>query len=323
MPNCDVTVIVCSYNRADSLKNALGSLTDLETDGRFTYEVLVIDNASTDHTQEVVEQVAQDSACPVRCELESQPGVSFARNCGVQKSNTPWVAFFDDDQLAEPDWLLRLYEATEEKQVKCVGGAVHLRLLGGEERSLKPWVKVMFSCTKDMTIAKYYDRKWTPGAGNLLVHRSVFDEIGLFRTDLVEGGEDTELYHRMRRSGFEAWYTPRAVVHHLVPQFRLEPKYLRLASKRMGEHVTRREFEEYGKWKFVFVAVARLFQTLFLYGGRLLVALVSGDQEVILERKCRWWLGVGYLRAAFRFLFRKPESTSSLEFRNEREPASS
>ena len=54
MSNFDVTVVVCSYNRADSLKDALGSLTDLQTDGRFTYEVLVINNASTDHTQDAV-----------------------------------------------------------------------------------------------------------------------------------------------------------------------------------------------------------------------------------------------------------------------------
>lgn len=319
----DITVIVCSYNRAELLGEALSSLTNLNSTG-FSYEVLVIDNASTDNTRDVVMLAAQDSKCVVRYEMESQPGVSFARNRGVKESNSDWMAFFDDDELADPDWLIQLLKAAKENQVKCVGGAINLHLLrdNGVERNLRPWVRVMFNCTRDMQVGQLYDRKCTPGTGNMAVHRDVFDKIGLFRTDLVEGGEDTDLFHRMREAGFEAYYSPHALVHHRVSESRLEPKYMRLASMRMGGHVARREYRDFSRISYPFVVIARAVQTGLLHGSRLLWAMMKGERESILERKCMWWLGQGYLRAAIRFMLYKEQVASSLEFRNERKPAS-
>lgn len=324
----DVTVVVCSYNRADSLSEALESLVSLQTDG-FSYEVLVVDNASTDHTPDVVQQAAASSACSVRYVMEKQPGVSFARNCGVREACGQWLVFFDDDELAEPDLLVQLLKAAEKKQVKCVGGAIKLCLIGEngedktEQRNLRPWVRVMFNCTRDMTVGQFYNRTCTPGTGNMLVHRDIFDKIGLFRTDLVEGGEDTDLYHRMRGAGFAVYYSPEALVHHRVPEFRLEPKYMKLASLRMGGHVARREYQHYNKLTYPMVIVARGLQTSLLHGSCLVFALIGGNKEAVLERKCKWWLGQGYLQAAMRFLFYKDAAVSSLQFRNERKPASS
>ena len=325
----DISVVVCSYNRADSLKEALESLTVLKTDG-FTYEVLVVDNASKDHTPEVVKQAAATASnCQVRYIMESQPGVSFARNCGVREALGQWLVFFDDDELAEPEWLIQLLRAAEEKNVKCVGGGIHMCLIAEDgskkeqPRNLKPWVRVMFNCTRDITEGRFYNRTMTPGTGNMLVHRDIFDKIGLFRTDLVEGGEDTDLFHRMRAAGFEAFHAPKAIVHHRVPEFRLEPKYMKLASLRMGSHVARREFRDFNRITYPFVIIARAVQTGLLHSSRLMLAVISADKEAILEKKCKWWLGQGYLQAASRFLLFNENAKSALEFRNERKPASS
>ena len=228
MSHPDISVVVCSYNRADSLRGAIQSLTKLETSD-FTYEILVIDNASTDHTPDVVKELMeQESSCTIRYVREGEPGVSFARNRGVQESEATWIAFFDDDELAEPDWLLQLLDAAKQNNVKCVGGGVHLQFNGGPERDLRPWVRVMFGCTEAMTTGELFDGKRVPTTGNMLIHTEIFEKVGMFRTDLVEGGEDTDLYHRMRRDGYEAYYAPKALTHHQIPTFRIAPKYLSL-----------------------------------------------------------------------------------------------
>jgi len=217
-----------------------------------------------------------------------------------------------------------LLKAAEEKKVKCVGGAIKLCLQGeSAKRDLKPWVRVMFSCTQDLKVGFFYDVKRVPGAGNMLVHRDVFDQIGMFRTDLVEGGEDTDLFHRMREVGCQAYYTPDAVVHHLVPEHRLEPKYIRPASLRMGAHIARREYNDYNRIAFPFIIIARAGQTALVHGSRLLYAIIGGDKEAILERQCKWWLGQGYLRSAMRFLIYQEAAVSTLKFRNERKTAGS
>jgi len=320
MAQADVTIIICSYNRADWLREGIESLGHLETRD-FTYEVLVVDNASTDHTKDVVMETAKKLSCPVRYVLEEAAGVSFARNRGVQEANSKWIAFFDDDELAEPDWLWQLFKTAEDHQVKCVGGAVQLKLHEGIDRELRPWVRVTLGCTEGMA-EQQYDGKRVPTTGNMLIHTEVFEKIGLFRTDLVEGGEDTDLHHRMRGEGYEAWFTPHAILHHQIPKFRIEESYLRSTATRMGSHIARREFENYGLLKFLFVVMARLGVTSLVHVPKLILAKLSGDKEAILERRCFMWMWRGYFSAAFRFLFRKNESSNPISFRNERQFAS-
>jgi len=284
-----------------------------------------VDNASTDHTREVVEQAAELASCTVRYILEKEPGVSFARNRGVKSAQGEWIYFFDDDELAEPNLLVELLNGVKVNNVKCAGGGIKLQFVSDdlesqvEPRNLKPWVRVMFNCTE--RIGEFYNRKDTPGTGNMLVHRDIFDSIGLFRIDLVEGGEDTDLYHRMRAAGFEACHVAEAVVHHRVPEFRMEPKYIKLASLRMGSHVARREHEEFSPVAFPFRILARAGQTYLLHGSRLIFAYLGGDKESILERQSKWWLGQGYLGAALNFMLHNDNASGALEFRNERKAA--
>lgn len=320
MAKPDISVIVCTYNRADWLRVAIESLTKLET-GDHSYEVLVVDNASSDNTPEVVKQVAENAACTIRYVREDQPGVSFARNRGLQESEATWIAFFDDDEIAEPDWLLQLLKAADEHNVKCVGGGVRLKLDEGSDRKLRPWVRVMLGCTETMT-AQMYDGKRVPTTGNMLIHTEIFEKIGMFRTDLVEGGEDTDVYHRARAEGYEAYHEPLALTHHQIPPFRIEPKYLCSTSMRMGSHIARREFEQYGLLKFLPVVLARLAKTVLVYIPKLVLAKLGGDREAILEQNCYWWMWKGYHEGAFRLLVGKKESANPLSFRQERQLAS-
>ena len=103
-----ISVIVPTYNRCEMLADALASLFRQETNGEFSYEIVVVDNASTDATKAVVQQAAAEAPAPVRYVHHDVPGDAPPRNRGIAEARGTWIAFFDDDQLAAPDWLLQL-----------------------------------------------------------------------------------------------------------------------------------------------------------------------------------------------------------------------
>src|SRR5438445_13898566 len=98
MPDPDISIVVCTQNRAEALRGALASLSELAKTN-FTYEIVVIDNGSTDHTPQVVAAAAVEAKHPLRGVSEPEKGIVPARNRGIRESRGRWIAFFDDDQL--------------------------------------------------------------------------------------------------------------------------------------------------------------------------------------------------------------------------------
>src|SRR5438105_3758697 len=139
----DISIVVCTHNRADSLRQALPSVYDLATDGQFAYEIVVIDNASTDETPQVVAAAAAESKNLLRGIQELEKGIVAARNRGIREARGRWIAFFDDDQLADRRWLAELWQGAAFKQCRVVGGSVHLALAPQCRRQLDPTVRML------------------------------------------------------------------------------------------------------------------------------------------------------------------------------------
>ena len=100
----DATIIVCSYNRAESLRDTLRSLRAQRCASTRQWEVIVVDNNSKDHTRRVVEEAQRDWR-HLRYEFEEAQGLSHSRNHGISVARGDVVLFTDDDVLPEPDWL--------------------------------------------------------------------------------------------------------------------------------------------------------------------------------------------------------------------------
>jgi glycosyltransferase involved in cell wall biosynthesis len=294
--NSDVTIVLCTYNRSAMLRNALESLTDLRTDNRFTYDVLVIDNASIDDTATVVEQFAQQTKTPITCVLETQQGVVHARNRGIAEAQGQWIAFFDDDQLADPNWLLSLIEMAWKKNVRCVGGAVHLQLPDDENRQLAPVCRMLLGETVGMDSIRIYNHRVTPGTGNLLIQKTVFDEIGVFDPAFHQRGEDTNLFLRMLNAGINGWYTPAAIVHHIIPPERLKAESLKQLAMCMVEGLAEDEQDAWGRFRYPFIWAARVGQAAMLFVPRLIWAWIKRDSDQLLGAKCRLAIAARYIR---------------------------
>ncbi|QDT17757.1 glycosyltransferase family 2 protein [Alienimonas californiensis] len=303
-----VTVVVCTRNRAEGLRRALESLTKLDVAG-LRVDVLVVDNGSTDHTAGVVEEVAATSSIPVARVFEPTPGVANARQRGVTETRGDWIAFFDDDQLAEPDWLHNLFALAAAKDAKFVGGRVVLSLPEGHAgRDLAPFTRMLLGASVGMPAACRYDMKTTPGAGNMLVHREVFERVGPFDPALHRG-EDTDFYMRAVDAGFAAWYTPDAVVHHCIPADRMNDAYLYRLCDVIGNGTAERDFDRFGRMKLSAVWIARLGQTALSLFPLWAWAKLTEDAEGKRGRRCRLRVARRYLRDTARFVVGLPVET--------------
>ena len=118
----DLSVVICTYNRAELLRLALETLLRQQPAG-LTYEVVVVDNNSTLETRAVVDEVARHNSC-VRYVRETRQGNAHARNTGVACARAPIVAFLDDDVTVHDKWLEIILRAFKETNADFVGGKV-------------------------------------------------------------------------------------------------------------------------------------------------------------------------------------------------------
>jgi glycosyltransferase involved in cell wall biosynthesis len=235
----DFTVIICTYNRSHNLPGCVEYLSRQQDVETFDWEVLVVDNNSSDDTRQVVEQLAKDSSIKLRYAFEPQQGLNYARNHGVTASDSRYFCFVDDDIKVRPDWLAALYQALESNDADTVGGRIHL----DPDIQLPPWVTGEvrgFLGYQDYGEEPFWmdGRSQYPYGGNMSFNRRVVDKIGMFnpkvgrkgegrkRGELFKGAE-TDYFHRLAATGdARFYYEPRAIVYHQVQPHQLERKYL-------------------------------------------------------------------------------------------------
>lgn len=323
MKQIDISVNVCTYNRAEMLRGALESLICQKTDGNFSYEIVVIDNASTDDTKAVVEQVSKNSPVPIRYIFEENKPVAQARNRGVKESQGAWIAFFDDDQLAESDWLYELYDMASETGANCTGGPCLLRLKEQELNRLIPTLRAIYGYGNKGNKKRRCNRNTVPGTGNALVKRTVFDIVGNFDITMEYSGEDTDFFQRVLRAGFEIWFTPKAKIYHIVPSYRLKDDYFLWTLSRLGCNLARNDYIERGLTCLFLLCIARIGQALLINLPLMCWGYLKRYDGEILSRKCLLWKAVGYTRKTLFLiaprLFQQKRFFTGLEFRKEQE----
>ena len=227
-----LTILVCTHNRADLLRGALESLEGQNLSGE-QFEVLVVDNASTDHTPAVVAEVGARGRIDIRCLHEAQLGLDAARNRGVKEAGGEIIAFLDDDARARSDWAEEVLAGFARHDASVLGGRVDLIW----DVPRPAWfsdvlLRYLIHCDYGPEVVAVASPPWLYGT-NVAFRKSLFEEIGLFRLDLdrkgasLMGGGDTEFFERAHARGHRLLYLPSLVVRHLVPTFRLTRAFFR------------------------------------------------------------------------------------------------
>lgn len=216
---CDVSVVICTRNRAGYLKNCLESL-------RHQYckpaEIIVVDNASvTTETREVA------NAFGVLYIREDIPGLDVARNTGARAAKSAVVVYTDDDTQPDKYWTYRIWEAFQNPAIAAMTGLVIAASLDTEAEVIfekfwpfnRGYVPRVFDENFFQASLDNGPPVWEIGAGaNMAFRKRIFEEVGYFdeRLDVGAAGcsGDSELWYRVLACGFSIYYNPLAVVHH-------------------------------------------------------------------------------------------------------------
>lgn len=298
-----VSVIVPTFNRAHWLDEAIASLLAQRTDQRFEFEVVVIDNASTDHTPDVVNRIAAASDVTVRYLRQEKRGDAPTRNLGIRESKGEWLAFFDDDQLAHQDWLLNLLAAAEFAGSEIVGGCVQLAVDQRELNELGSWCREALRETNLHSELHPYTGRELPGTGNALVSRAVFDELGLFDETFERGGSDYDFFSRARAARIAQWYAPAAIILHRVDRERLSSERLRADAFSGGwEHAGYFDYEQHGTARLLQGCIGRVAHAFFVHLPLLALDWLACNRSQVVGRRTRLWRTEGYVRRTLSIL---------------------
>jgi len=230
-----ITVILCTYNRCQTLANALDSVALTKFSDPVEWEVLVVDNNSNDQTRDVVEDYCRRYPSRFRYLFEGQQGKSCALNAGIRASDGDVIAFMDDDVTVDPMWLQNLTAPLQNGDWAGVGG----RTLPAQPYSLPRWLAMEGPYEMGGIVAAVFDLGDKPGkldrppfGTNMAFQKKMFDRYGLFRTDLGPRpgseirNEDTDFGRRLMSAGERLRYEPSAIVYHPVLEHRIQKGYL-------------------------------------------------------------------------------------------------
>lgn len=230
----DATILVCTYNRAAHLADTLDSLAGLPHPG-FTWDVMVVDNNSTDETRLVVESRAPSFPVPLHYVFEGRQGKSNALNTGMAAARAAVIVFTDDDVTVAPGWLeAGVQPLLQRADIDYTGGPVRPVWKGPCPVWLDPGGNLGGTiAVKDHGAAPFVfeDGRKTPLGVNMAVRRRLIERIGGFRPDLGRNGrsllgqEQAEFFYRSRQAGARGLYVPEMVLDHVVPASRLTWSY--------------------------------------------------------------------------------------------------
>jgi glycosyltransferase involved in cell wall biosynthesis len=239
------------------------------------YELLLVDNNCTDNTREVCEAFAAAHPDVIfRYTTESEQGLSAAKNRGIKEAKGEIIVYIDDDALVDP-WYLRTYAewfATHPETMAC-GGPIEPLYETSEPDWMTPYTKALLTAWMNYgEEVREYPRGRYPGGGNAAYRKEVFEQVGGFNTALgrkggnLMGSEEKDIFDKMHTLNMQILYLPEAVLHHCIPQAKLEKPYFDRLTLQMGISERQRTLA-ISKFKYI----KRLFSEAVKWGGTIVL----------------------------------------------------
>ena len=208
-----ISIIICTRNRAASLRRTIESVRALSTPPATAWEFIVVDNGSTDDTRAVVEAAVAASEIDVKYVYEGRKGLSQARNAGIRQARGEVIAFTDDDMLVETDWLVRIAE-------QCAQHPTMTMYFGRTRVSRPEQPRLAIREGDSPVLYRFPCTPNEPGSGNNMIFRTaVLPLVGEFDVTLGAGtklgsSEDTDFTYRVLRAGGLVRYCPEISAIH-------------------------------------------------------------------------------------------------------------
>jgi glycosyltransferase involved in cell wall biosynthesis len=299
-----ITVILCTYNRCKSLARALDSIAASALPASTGWEVLVVDNNSSDETRAVVKDSCIRYPSRFRYVFEPRQGKSYALNTGIQEAHGDILAFVDDDVIVTPTWLSELTTPLQSTEWSGTGG----RILPQPGFSPPPWLAFdgpygmgHIPCAQFNLGDKPQDLDRPPFGTNMAFRKEMFDRYGPFRVDLGPRpgseirNEDTEFGRRLLAGGERLRYIPSAVVYHEVATRRVQKNFFLTWWFEYGRAIVRETGHQHnvlGIPSDYFSVPQKVLVALLPMAARWLTSLSSRRRFYC---KCMVWLAAGQI----------------------------
>ena len=275
----ELSIIICTYNRAELLDLCLLSLLSMEGEKK-EIEIIVVDNSSIDSTIEVCKKY-KEVLPNFKYIYEGRIGLSSARNKGAEESQGKWLAYIDDDVKVHPNFLLRALWVTNNFDFDCFGGMC----LGWFKYGKPKWLREnTFDKVSPVKKVGLIDTPIISGM-NFFIRKAMLDEFGGFKPYLgmnggkIAYGEETEIQVLLLKSRYKLGFDPELQVDHIVMKHKL-----RFSWHIKKEFTQGRDNQRYMKRNFV-----RLLKlSIVSIGGVLLKRLPSGLLNILSKKKYYW-----------------------------------
>ncbi|NCO32272.1 MAG: glycosyltransferase family 2 protein [Armatimonadetes bacterium] len=226
------SVIIPTFNRGALLREVVYALTHQESPG-CDYEIVPVDNASTDNTRAVVEEMSTASPIPIRYQYEPKPGSHYARNTGFKSANGEILGLIDDDVVVDSSWVRQMTQPYEDPKVSCVGGRIILRWINGEPQEFLASYREILGEINYGPQFKELTFPVSVNAGNLSIRREMLMGVGGYNPcsapgDLrLVGDGEVGLCNKVYASGGRIFWNPAAIGWHVQDASRIGFRYLR------------------------------------------------------------------------------------------------
>ncbi len=298
-----IDVIIATYNRAALLDRAVRSVLAARRAPQFDFSITVVDNNSTDATPQVVARLAEESGGRVRYLFESRQGKSYAVNAGIAETGGDVIAFTDDDQVVDGEWLLGIYQAITDGFDYVTG-----RVLGEWEAAPPAWyddrlhgVVSVFDGGGERIPHQETEIRQGFSGGDAALIRAAIEKVGGYRAELgkLDGSfamnEDGELLLRLREAGFRGVYEPRMTVYHRVPRKRLTKSYFRRWHRGYGRSMALIDRLHPSPAPYWFGVPRFLIRRAAESLPRMVAARLRGDLPGAFEQELNLWFMLGFI----------------------------
>ncbi len=290
----EISVIVATYNRCESIKDTLDSLLCQESDGSFNYEVIVVDNNSSDKTKDTIESYYSRFNGRLKYLFEPKQGKSYALNKGIKEAKGEIVVFTDDDAIVDKQWLKNVKMVFENQDYIGVGGKTSLKWpLREPDWFLK---KGKYRMNGPVAMHDYgersieYTNEMSPPIGVNMAFRSLaFRKYGGFKVELGHAGEkrtrkakaeDIEIGRRLISAGERIIYSPNMIVYHKISRDRATKRYFRKWYSACGRNNALIE-QFQGKSLFILGIPLWIYRKLVICLSSFLVSAISCNPKLI------------------------------------------
>ncbi|KAM3089916.1 hormogonium polysaccharide biosynthesis glycosyltransferase HpsE [Phormidesmis sp. 146-35] len=237
MKSLDLSVAICTYNGADRLPKVLERLRSQVNTENIAWEIIIVDNNSSDRTSEVVKTYQKDWPQPdsIHYLFEGKQGAAFARQTAIQNANSSLICLLDDDNLPDENWISAAYKfAQEHPKAGAFNGQIHgeFEVEPPEEfKRLSTYLAIIERGSKPHIYTP--KRRVLPPTAGLVIRREAWlnavpqQQFLVGRTaDSMLASEDIEAVAHVQMQGWEIWYNPEMHLYHQIPEWRLERDYL-------------------------------------------------------------------------------------------------